>query len=514
MRVARHLFLALAACAAGGAACGEGRLLIQLERPQKPELDPLVDTRLAKFGLRVIHEGKVTDQDAFRTGDELTVGTIPTESYFDLRLAGKTASDEMIGLGLVVDVKASDRGETTVEVKFRKPVGYVAAGGQINALDTAADRGGRVDLAVFPVSGVTDVASTPNGVMVLAVAGARLVPIRTIDHGPLPEVKLDAPGTCIGVTPDSSFAVICHRDQQAVSVVEVNQLQLLGVAKLPGAPSKVAFGADHRTAFILLGGVTPQTGCVGTASQLATFDVRSLNVRSAKNLGRLASDVVIARDGSALLAMPCPQGALGQVPVEGEAKVVAALPSPYDITLVDQNAISMGGGTDAQGRAAGQVVTFDLNQGFSAPQTRSFVLPPLEVPFTEPNQPGYLSWVSAPSGMVILDFAVAPDTRRAIVLFQANYASDQHFGPCAFTLQARGTGYLLVDLATSSVLALRYTQLVFNACSAPCLKTDKFGQMDVITRCEPGLKAAMQEIGLLLNPESEAAASTLLFGGS
>jgi hypothetical protein len=105
--------------------CGPGRLVIGLETPTRDDLNPLKDLRLSKFGLRVSEGGHATYQDAVRgAGPELAVGDVPPGTSFDLRLAGKSAADDMLGLGLVSDLRVSAGDETVVSVKFRKPIGY------------------------------------------------------------------------------------------------------------------------------------------------------------------------------------------------------------------------------------------------------------------------------------------------------------------------------------------------------------------------------------------------------
>lgn len=507
--------------AALSAACGSGRLAIQLDRPSKPELDPMTDARLSKFSLRVTQEGNVTDQDAFRGGDEeLTVGTIPTGVPFDLRLAGKTASDDMLGLGLVLDVQASDQGETVVGVKFRKPIGYVAAGSQVQILNTAADLEGSVELPPIAIAGATDLAATPSGALVLVIADKSVVPIRTADHVALPKVNLPASGACIGVTPDSRFAVVCHRKEKAVTIIDLDVIgtgkEAVATVAVAGEPTRVAFGGERSLARILLGGVGPTETCGGATSQLLRFDVVQRAPLDVKDLGRQASDLAVdPRDGAVLLALAC-DGSLGRVAPNGQATSVAALPSPYDIAVTDQGIVAMGGGVDKQGNVAGQVVVFDPNKGFSSPQTKTFALPPLSVGFrSNSTNPGYLSWVSDPSDLKVIDLSVSPDGRRAIVLFRATYASNMSFNACLFETNVQGTGYLLVDLVTGSLLSLRYTRLRFSACRATCLMgPGSIGPMDVLERCEPAFKTVMQGLGLLIQPEFDVGSSALLFGGT
>jgi hypothetical protein len=520
LRNAARLLVGAIWIGALGVGCGAGKLTIQLDRPSKPELDPMSDARLSKFSLRVTQDGTVTDQDAFRGGDEeLTVGTIPTEAPFDLRLAGKTAADDMLGLGLVLDVTAPEQGETVVGVKFRMPMGYVAAGSGVQVLNTAANLEGSVELPAIPVAGASDLASTPNGALVLVVAEKSLVPIRTADHVALPKVNLPAAGACIGVTPDSRFALICHRKERTVTIVDLDVIgtgkESVATVPVPGEPTRVAFGTDRRIAKILLGGVGPMDTCGGAASQLASFDMLSRTPLDKKDLGRQASDLAIdPRDGAVLLALPCEKGSLGRVLPNGQAGEVADLPAPYDIAVTDQGIVAIGGGVDKLGQVAGQVVVFDPNKGFTAPQTKTFPIPPLSVGFQSNSaSPGYLSWVSDPSDLRVLDLSVAPDGRRAIVLFRATYASNMSFNACLFETNVQGTGYLLVDLVTGSLLSLRYTRLRFTKCRANCLAQGGV-PMDTLERCEPAFKAVMQGLGLLIQPEFEVGSSTLLFGGT
>ncbi len=115
----RRGFILASLLGLGLGGCGGGRLVISMERPSIEQLDPMQDARLAKFGLRVVQAGQTIDQDVFRSSEpELLVGQVPTGVTFDLRVAGKSATDDMLGLGLVLDV-APREGESEVKVMFR-----------------------------------------------------------------------------------------------------------------------------------------------------------------------------------------------------------------------------------------------------------------------------------------------------------------------------------------------------------------------------------------------------------
>ena len=83
-------------------ACGEaGRLVISLERPAVKAFDPMSDVRLSRFNLRVIRDAGQSDQETLRTEAlTLQLGDVPVDEAFDLRLAGKSATGQMLGLGL------------------------------------------------------------------------------------------------------------------------------------------------------------------------------------------------------------------------------------------------------------------------------------------------------------------------------------------------------------------------------------------------------------------------------
>jgi len=188
------------------------------------------------------------DQDVFRnTGAELFVGNAPVERPFDLLFIGKSATDEMLGLGLALDLLLPEGQETIVPLKFRKPVGYVAGQNQVHVLNVLAGKGENVELASLTMNGVTDLAATPNGALVLAAADTNLIPLRTADHQvqDTEKVTLPAPATCIAVSPDSRYALVCHKAQSSVSIVNLDQMgsakASVETTKVKGEPGKVVF---------------------------------------------------------------------------------------------------------------------------------------------------------------------------------------------------------------------------------------------------------------------------------
>jgi hypothetical protein len=519
MNSSRAALLALSVLATG---CGSGRLVISLERPTIPALDPLGDVRLSKFSLRVTQGGTATDQDVFRGGgQELLVGSVPVDRPFDLRLAGKTAADDMLGLGLVLDVEASGSSETSVAVNFRKPMGYVAGGDRVIVLNTVAATAVDVEPSLLPLDGAGEVASTPNGVLLLVVVGKSLFPVRTADHAALAPVALPATGTCLGVNGDSRYAVVCHRGEQSVSIVELGFVGTgqvkVSTVKLGSEPTRVALGGDRRTAWVLSGGISESCDQSPPESQLAQVDLPTAKiVWQPPGLGASVSDVAVdPRDDALLLALPCEDtGVLRRVSVSGgTADRVAEVPSPYDIAVTEQSLVVMGASGDGSlaNPIKGQAVIFDLTKpGFSAsPQTRSFLLPPLGVDLSgdTASAQGSFNWLSMPTKLRVYELSVAPDGRRAIALFEAEYASKLSVGgnACHFETHIIGDGYLLVDLVTGSLLTSQLTKLVVDPCVADCVTNMK-------NNCAPVFKSIIWGA----NPPAEfkPSSSTLLFGGT
>lgn len=500
----------------------DGQLIILLEQPTEDSLNPLSDPRLSKFGLRITHQGIATDQDAFTSGlGDLEVGTVPVDSPFDLRLAGKTATEEMLGLGLVLDVVVPGQGESRVEVKLRKPLGYVVGQDQLQVLDTSAPTTDALEVSRLQAPGITDVSATPNGLQLLTVDSNRLVAWRTADHQIVGEISLEHPATCVAASPDSRYALVCHRDARKVSVVDLVSMSSVRSAELADAPTRVVFGWDRKQAWVLIKGLDFSDRCGDQQSQLQTMDLLTGTLGAPINLGRPISSLAVdPRDGNLLVALPCEgSGSLGRV-VGGTLAEVVNAPGISDLGVTDQSVVIIGGTTNVE--VAGQVMSFDLSgPGLQAAAlVRPFDIPPLTVSFTSKGgaeQDGYLSWISVPSNLQTHNISVTPDGRRAVALFQANYTSNTIIpaGPieCDYSLAAVGAGYLLMDLISGAVLVQRFTQISFSACRANCLVDQQGLHMTDKAICQAELERGMIRDKQLMTPPLEPRASTLLFSG-
>jgi len=500
-------------------------MVILLERPSLKELDPLEDRRLSKFSLRLVQNGQTTDQDAFRGSEsDLIVGNVPTGTSFDLRLAGKTAADEMLGLGMVLDARAAESEETTVALKFRKPMAYVAQGSGLLPLDVTGD-GESPERGFVSIAGVIDTAALPNGVFVLALAGNKVVPVGSDDHKPHSPATLDAAGSCIAVSPDSRYALVCHASPSGVSVVDLSLVEegsLVGVkTDLPGGePSRIAFGTDRKTAWLLMNAYRSTKGCSGKASELVELEVPSMSVRQRVALKEPVADIAVdPRDGKVLLAMPCPAtdqgGALGRWTGDSE-EVVAKVPVPYDLALTDQSIVMLSAeAISGAVSTAARITAFDLTKpGFVSTQTGSLPLPPLQLYFkSQNNSTGYVAWVSEATGLAIRDLAVAPDGRRAAALFDVEFGSNQSLAAdCLFASKVKASGYMLLDLVSASLLDIHYTRMDFSTCSANCIG-DSSGSLAAFQKCQSTLKDLLRRVKLLSSQDTDATSITLLFGG-
>jgi hypothetical protein len=498
--------------------CGGGRLLILLEPPSVDQLNPLKDTRLTKYSLRVSQAGQVTDQEAVRTDvAELSVGTVPTGEPFDLRLAAKSAADEMLGLGFVRDVRAAETGESSVKVYFRKPVAYVGGRDRVIPLNTAAGSAEAPELGSFSLPGisrVTDVAATPNGAWVLVAADSSLVPVLTSNHSVLEKVTLKAPVSCVAVSPDSRYAVVCHKT--GVSVVD---LARIGTPDVPyrtvevtgGEPMRVVFGADRRTAHVLANAMPSLGDCPGTPSLLGKLDVDAPDVVVPDNLQQAVADIAVdPRDGGLLLALPCAgAGALGRLRNNVAEVLDVRVPAPYDIAIAEKSFLVAG---RMSGTSEGmRVVRFDLTTpGFNVVDDRTNGFPPLELGFRNISAgSGYLSWASEPAKLRIHHLAVSPDARRAVAMFRVDYSSDLTNVSCQYRAKSQADGYMILDLAASAIVFFSVTQLRVDDCYSNCLATSPPQQLPFT---DPAVcKAEYKRV--IVKSELELAASSLLFGG-
>lgn len=503
--------------------CGEsGRLLIALERPSGA-LDPLSDARLSRFSLRLSYGGSTTEQETYRGGGgELTVGAVPVGTPLDLRLAGKSGTGLMLGLGQVLDLSVDGSGETAVAVKFRKPLGYVAGQSRVQILDTTAQTSAGLELSPLSIGGSGGVAAAANGVLVLVAGGSQLVPVRTADHGRLPAVSLSAEATCLGAEPHAEYAVICHGGKQSVGIVQLTAVAG-GAAQertvgLPGRPSRVVFGAARDRAWVLLDAVAPGDSCSGGGknSTAVELNLAAGTTSAPRDLGARVADLAIdPRDGALVLALPC-AGKLRRLPPGGGKAEEVSVPAAHDLAVADRNMVLIGRAPG--GAVKGQAVLYDLTSGtgFGAAQKRTFSVPAIELRMrSQGTTSGYFGWVSEPQSLTIADLSVSPDSQRALCLAEADYASDMTLGNCTYRTQLRAVGYFVLDLGSSSVLVQRFTRLSFSQCHANCVVASSGQRLDNPTVCATEFRRMLQATGQMLDAQSEfePAGATLLFGG-
>jgi len=138
-----------------------------------------------------------------------------------------------------------------------------------------------------------------------------------------------------------------------------------------------------------------QDTCNRPPSKLVELDLTTGGTSEPVDLGRPVSDVAVdPRDGAVLLVLPCENGgALGRV--KGNAvEVLSSVSGAYDLAINEQSLVL--GGRISGPPEKGQMIRFDLTkEGFTvAPQTRTFVLSPLQVVFkSQSSKTGFISWI-------------------------------------------------------------------------------------------------------------------------
>jgi hypothetical protein len=502
--------LLLTLLASGG--CGEGQLLIVLERPTDKRLDPLLDNRLARFSLRVTEGDDISDQETFRSDTtELTVGDVPVSSAFDLRLAGKASSGQMLGLGQVLNLTVEGKETTTVQVKFRKPIGYVAGPG-IARVDATASSREKASLPTLKnVSNVTAVATTPDGAWLLAVSGTTLVALLTSNQQKFAEARIPAGGSFVAVSPDNRYAVVCHGSGGQVSVVDLAKLaerqSQVRTVKVGGEPTKAIFSTRDRTRVkVLVDGVGHVDGCTAK-SRLVDIVLSSATMVGQLNLNKPVADVLInPHDNSMLLALPC-ERALGRVENGVPRKLNLTVPRHYDLAVSDQHLVVLGSDNGSPPR--GQAYLFDLKRKDweqRPPDEKKFSLPQLGVSITSPVATGSLSVTLALKNFTIFDVAVSPGGQRVVALYQAKHESNIGVGSCNYTFDIKVMGYLVVDLTVDTYIFSQMTDLFFHKCYT-CDKPDK-------AQCDKWFTSGLQSVGALTSPEFDPRGVALLLGGS
>ena len=501
--------------------CGsDPQLIIDLERPSG-KLDPLKDKRLSKFSLRLIQGKKTTDQDVFRASAvELEVGMVPVGTPVDLRLAGRSASGLMLGLGQVLDLQVDDSRTTRISVKFRKPLGYIAGQNQVQTLDAAAISSAEVELAPLSIPGGKGIAAMRNGVVLLVVSGNSLVPVRTVDHVKLPSVKLKSSGTCVGVSRDNRRALICHPQDKSVGIVDLANIGTpqakeitLGVS---GTPSRVVFSRDRKRALVLLEAKSHKQACPAPNSRVVEVDLTTGKVVPPKSLGGPVADIALdPRDEGLLSVLPCKNKLRLS---RGSAKVQEVdIPATHDVAASDRNFVLVGRGSGTP--VKGQAVLFDLTtgSGLSSRQNKAFDLESIIIRLTSSGSPsGYFGWASEPQSFTVHDLEISPDSQRALSLFEAQFSSNMTFEACTYRAKIKAVGYLLLDLDAGAVLVRRFTRLTFTDCYANCVVNPQNQRLTNLKVCSNEFKRVMRQYKELTSSTAEfdPEGATLLFGGS
>ncbi|MBW2534449.1 MAG: hypothetical protein JRI55_23355 [Deltaproteobacteria bacterium] len=501
------------------AGCGdEGRLLITIERPNVKAFDPMMDERLSRFSLRVIQGRSQSDQETVRTEQtQLELGSVPVDKDFDLRLVGKSGTGQMLGLGVVFDVNISGEGDVPVAVKFRKPIGFVAGSHGIEQLDATAS----TDSAIHsekPIAApnAADVAASPDGTWIAVVSGSKLLSYLTRDRHNWADVQLKAPGTCIAVSPDSRYAVVCH-DDGSVSIVDMerlaeNQLEIRPVG-LGGKPGRVVFGRDRELAHVLVNRAGHKEGC-SAQSRVVELNVRTAAKGRDVAVGEPVADIAIdPRDGRVLLVQPC-KSRLARLDGTAVQQALGLPSGVHDLALTDQYMVLMRTVTrqipldptdptsEKRTRLDGEAVLVDLNKGTFAAQKKSFLLPLLAVSLTTANDEGAMFWAQETQDFTIYDLTVSPDGQRALFLFDATYSSNTSLAGCSLQATMTAEGLVLVDLTVDSVIYWQMASIEISKCSL-C------GQ-----DCRLTMQEALQRGLLLSTPQYTPRGAAMLFGGN
>jgi hypothetical protein len=488
---------------------GEGRLLITLQRPSVKSFDPMVDVRLSRFNLRVIQGSQQSDQETVRTERaELEVGSVPVGEAFDLRLAGKSGTGQMLGLGLVFDLRVPGEDEMPVEVKFRKPIGFVAGNQGIEQLDTTAINSVNIH-SEKPIAApnAADVAASPDGTWIAVVSGSQLTSFLTYDRRKWADVKLKAPGTCVAVSPDSRYAVVCH-DDGTLSIVDMdrlaeNRLDIRQV-QVGGKPTKVIFGRNRTQAAVLVNGTDYATGC-SVQSRVVDIDVsQAVKLREVQLNEAVADMAVDLRDGRMLLALPC-KSQLGRINGSTVEKAIDLPGGVYDLAVTDQYVVMLGTRPASQtssGSLEGETVLVDLNKQAFSTQNKRFYPPSLAVWFVGPGGEGAVGWLADTEDFTIHDVSVSPDGQRALALYRASYSSDTQFQSCVYQSSMTAHGMMLLDLTVDRVVYWLMTTLQISKCSI------------CGSDCTALMRTALKQGAALADPEYTPKGTAMLFGGS
>jgi len=489
----------------GLAGCGDsGRLLITLERPEVKSFDPLNDVRLSRFSLRVTQGTSQSDQETVRTeGAELRVGSVPVGESFDLRLAGKSGTGQMLGLGLLFDLKVEGDREVPVAFKFRKPIGFVAGKHGIEQLDTTASTDNTIHFEQpIAAPNAADVAAYPDGASILVVSEVELSAFRTFDRKKWATVPLRTPGTCVAVSPDNAYAVVCH-DGGYVSIVDMNRLaeNQLELRETPvgGKPTRVVFGTNRTLARVLVDGAV--SGC-GAQSRMVEVNVANATKGREVALGRPVADLAVdPRDGRVLLALPCETpGRLGRINGD-QVQIAAQLPNgSYDLALTDQYIVALGTSQNPL-YLEGEAVLVDLNKQAFSTQKKTFGLPGLAVLLGQAGAEGVVGWIPEIQDFTIYDLSVSPDGQRALALFRAAYSSTTSHQNCQYLASITAHGMLLLDLTVDQEVYSQFTSLEISQCSI------------CGSDCTGILRTALQNAKMLATPEYTPKGVAMLFGG-
>ncbi|MCA9668514.1 MAG: hypothetical protein KC503_23140 [Myxococcales bacterium] len=559
-----RFFAAAVACCLVG--CADGRLVMQLDLPGDPQLDPTQDCssvgcssnlRLARYSLRITRQdGDTRNQEAVAsTIGELTVGSVPVDTPFDLRLAGQSGTGQVLGVGRVRDVQVDARGDTLVSLKFRKPIGYIAGGTSLRVFDVSAARD--LEKPALGLANVLDVAATPNGVLFVALQQQHMIRVRTADHfavgctQPLGScAKPESLGTdpkfgtasCIAIRPDSDAALLC-RGQGVQPVFNLSgdtpaPVDPFGVGAQVQRTSAIAFEptrAGSRPAAWVLGNGIQRT-CSGEKSILSRAFVDRANDKNGEadssvppiELGYAAADVAVDPIDPSIVYVvtPCTTNTIvayrDRQPVYKLTE--GAVPKAYDIAVTDSKIILIGEaprvsvGNDFLPLQA-QAIIIERTDPSRPPLpqsaaeltalTRTFDVPTISVRFqTSSSDQGFLFWSLDAQNIKVHNFQVSPDGQRALLNTETRYASNLSLSSCQYNADVIAHGIMLVDINGGTVLYDALTQLEFSQCSSNCITG-----ANTQAGCEAFFRDGLQARGRLSRTPYVPSGGAILFGG-
>lgn len=252
------------------AACHDGRVVLELQLPERAELDPLRDADT--LTLDVLRGGETVHSATIEVparGAGLDFGDIPVGEGVQFEVRASTEAGRVVGFGRSVEaIEVSDDDEVRVPIVMRRAFAYLSGGDALVAID--ASRGPGDDYVSMIDVGAPLLAVAAAGATELVVASASSVRlVSTSTHAVLPgEVPLLTVPHELAVSPDGRWAAISHRENlDGVSIVDLAALRA-------GAPVAPVFVEISRPGSVAIAGdvlwvlVNPvdSLSCSGTSS--------------------------------------------------------------------------------------------------------------------------------------------------------------------------------------------------------------------------------------------------------